>query len=133
MLDLVSRNLLWLPDDVLPIVEEAARTMTESAGGLEDGGGVVKPDDDDCPECGAKGKADDGGGMTCPNGHRFGAGRASVSGPVPVSKALELLEGAVVRSIVDIARQAAAERRADQKALRDDVVAMIDLLVYGRV
>src|SRR5205823_725423 len=41
MLDLVQRSLLWLPDDVRPIVEARARTMSES-GGLASGGAAVE-------------------------------------------------------------------------------------------
>ena len=59
MLDLARRDLLWLPEDVRPIVEAAsrtttvtmpglpddalARTMTDSVGGLAGGGAAVKP------------------------------------------------------------------------------------------
>ena len=59
VMDLVARNLLWLPDEAEPIYREAlnrtavvmpglpdeARTMTDSVGGLAGGGATVKPDD----------------------------------------------------------------------------------------
>ncbi len=42
LLNLVERGLLWMPDDVKPLVEAAARTMTESVGGQQGGGGLVR-------------------------------------------------------------------------------------------
>ena len=37
------------------------------------------------------------------------------------------------RSLVEIAREVAEDRRAMQRAIRDEIVALVDLMVYGRV
>lgn len=109
MLDLVRRNLLWLPDDAMAVVEE--RAATESTGGASEGGELVK----DCPDCGKPMRKGEGG-CVCPK-------KAEPERSVP-------LEG---RTLEDVWASVSAERTMMKQALREEVTALIDLWVYGRV
>jgi hypothetical protein len=89
MLDLVARNLLWVPDEVMPLIE-AARAA--------DG-------PDNVPD-------------TAPD-------NAPAEIPAPIEPG--------GRPIVEIARALADERRILKQSLRDEVMATLDLYLFGRV
>lgn len=125
---LASRGI-WIPDD--------ARTMTDSTGGLAGGGAAVEPQEryithedgkwivhaEDGKVLGEHdSKADAEKQLAAVEAHKHDEGRA-----------LELPNLAGARSLVEIARTLSAERSEFKRALRDEVVGLIDLLVYGRV
>ena len=109
--DLVNRGLLWLPDEVAAIV---ARYITHDGKKwvvhAEDGKVLGTHDS----------KEDAEKQLAAVEAHKHDGGRA-----------LPDLAGA--RSLIEIARELSAERRDMQVALRDELVAMIDLFVYGKV
>jgi Fe-S-cluster formation regulator IscX/YfhJ len=127
MMELVARGLLWLPDDVRPIIEDRARAIADDARAIaaegptvdrriveEDGKFFVLSEDGDKRLGG-------------PYGSRGEA-----------EKRLEQVEyfkhnKPDGRSIVSIAQEVAADRRAMQRAIREEIVALVDLMVYGRV
>jgi hypothetical protein len=135
--DLVLRDLINLPDDVMILIDDRIRTATESAGGMAAGGAAVGPGEAQKRYITHSGKkwivhAEDGkvlgehdseedakAQLAAIEAHKHDEGRA-----------LPVLEG---RRLHEIAIELASERRALQQSLRDEVIAMIDLLVYGRV
>lgn len=130
MLDLVRRNLLWLPDDAMAVVEERARLrrVIEENGKfyIDFGDGkrhgpygdreeAETIDEADCPDCGKPMRKGDGG-CVCPK-----KDEPERSAPI---------EG---RTLEDVWASVSAERTMMKQALREEVTALIDLWVYGRV
>ncbi len=154
MLDLVSRNLLWLPEDVRTLVEERGHAK-----------------DDVCPECG---KAREDGAATCECGHTYkdkADDRKATPGgnPKPVAKSapyidtdgqtwtvrgadgvsLALYRDAKVadeslrlmlaarpdgpRGFERTLVQMLVEQRAHNDRLFEDMIARLELKLYGRV
>lgn len=167
LLSAVERGL-WLPDDLRPIVEEKARTTTDSLGGLEIGGATVAPNSQQrfvrkksngkwgvFSESGKElGEHDSEEGakkqLAAIEAHKHGS-RAWIDhdGSVFIVRSSD---GSMILSTADsqIADQCLAvmgqnrsfesthhsiiqEIRTELASFRDDVVAMINLMVNGRV
>lgn len=135
LLDLVHRNLAWLPDEIRPLIEERARTLAESTGGLAGGGAAVEPDEDGPVERRIVEEHGEYFVLSEDGSKRLGGPYKSREEAEHRLEQVEYFkhhkpEG---RSIVSIAQEVASERRAMQQAIRDEIVALVDLMVYGRV
>lgn len=110
MADLVNRGLLWLPEEIIPLIERYITHEGDKWIVHAESGKVLGEHDS---------KEDAENQLAAVEAHKHGGGRA-----------LPEIHGT---PLVEIARILADERRSMKQALRDEILATIDLVFYGRV
>ena len=139
MLGLVERGLLWLPDDVMsvvrsrvpevqeaPSVEEPADALAEVVRRIvKKNGKYFVYSEDGTKRLGGPYATRQEAAKRLGQVEHFKHKDERAVPPQP------RLDGA--RLLTEIAQEMASERRTLQQALRDEVIAMIDLVVFGRV
>lgn len=171
LMDAVQRGL-WLPDDIKPIIEAAARTMTDSEGGLAGGGATVTPTQRFIRKKGEKWVVYSEAGKVLgehdnePDAKKQLAAieankdrtatwiehtglTYTVRSPdgLPIlatldqAIALECIEAMgrykpIERThadLIQVARKMRDERKLDQVQFKEEIIALVDLMVHGRV
>ncbi len=127
VMEMVQRGSVWLPEEVRPIYEAALhRTMTESVGGQQGGGGLVKHEAE-----GREAPYVDTDGQTWMVRDRDGSELIAFPDAGMAERCLRAM--GEQRSFGAVHSEAILSDRAFYDELKKDVVALLNLELLGRV